>query len=61
MVNQVNVEIDDNDRIIGRNWRCPCGARVESYMANDVDCDRCGRFFNGYGQELAPQELWEEN
>lgn len=60
MSNQVNVEQDEDGRIIGRNWRCPCGARVESYLAMDVDCDRCDRIFNGYGQELAAMNQWEE-
>lgn len=38
---------------------CDCGATIEMEgPGDDVDCDRCGRAFNAWGQELAPPECW---
>lgn len=61
MRNQIEFLRDEDGMVMGRAWKCRCGAKVESYMAMDVDCDRCDRMFNGYGQELAPVIQWEEN
>lgn len=51
---------DPESRIIGREFTCKCGATVESWGGMDTDCDRCGRDFNAFGQELRPPDEWEE-
>jgi hypothetical protein len=52
--------LDDEGRIEGRYWNCYCGCTVETYGAQDVSCDECGRLFNGFGQELNPVSQWDE-
>lgn len=39
---------------------CHCGD--EFYLPDSLEneCDNCGRLYNGFGQELAPREQWEE-
>lgn len=41
---------------------CVCGETVElwdQYMGA-CECPRCGRWYNLFGQELLPPEMWEE-
>lgn len=36
-----------------RTWTCSCGTTVERYRGqDDVTCDRCGQWFNAFGQAL---------
>ena len=40
--------------------RCSCGARVQlRYFTND--CERCGKLYNAFGQELQPEAMREES
>lgn len=39
---------------------CTCGAKLELWDSWANDCDRCGREYNGSGQELAPRRQWGE-
>lgn len=42
---------------------CSCGHEVELYDANcgACPCDKCGRWYNLFGQELLPPEYWEDD
>jgi len=51
---------DEKGRCVGREWRCACGNKVESYMGYDVSCERCDQLYNAFGQALRPQSQWEE-
>lgn len=38
-----------------RSWKCRCGAKIETSQyerGNDVDCNRCGQWFNSGGQAV---------
>ena len=38
---------------------CDCGATV--YLSGHTcDCSECGKLYNGFGQELAPPDEWDE-
>ena len=42
---------------------CSCGHRVElwdQYMGA-CSCEKCGRWYNLFGQELLPPEQWEQD
>lgn len=38
--------------------RCACGATVVLWDTWATDCQRCGREYNGSGQELADRRFW---
>lgn len=42
---------------------CQCGFDItlcgDYYGA--TECDRCGRWYNVWGEEILPPEMWEEN
>ena len=43
--------------------KCKCGAEVylvDEYMGA-CECPECGRWYNMFGQELNPPEMWEED
>lgn len=42
--------------------RCRCGGRVEleSRYYGACQCERCGQWYNVFGQELMPPEHWED-
>ena len=52
--------LDESGMVVGREWRCACRNKVESYMGHDVECNRCGQLYNAYGQRLKPQSQWGE-
>jgi len=38
---------------------CDCGEKV--YLDRNTNpCEECGKLYNGFGQELAPPEEWDE-
>ena len=39
--------------------QCDCGRRV--YIPNITNICECGKYYNGFGQELAPPEEWDED
>jgi hypothetical protein len=44
--------------------RCRCGAEVELFdgaWMGAVQCEKCGKWYNIYGQELIDPEYWEED
>ena len=45
-------DVSNSDFII-----CDCGKRL--YIPNVTNRCECGRYYNGFGQELAPPEDWE--
>jgi hypothetical protein len=43
--------------------RCRCGAEVELFdgaWMGAVQCEKCGKWYNIYGQELVDPEYWED-
>lgn len=42
---------------------CSCGNRVELYdmYMGACPCEKCGRWYNLFGQELLPPEQWEDD
>lgn len=42
--------------------QCECGNRFEliGFHAGACQCDKCGRWYNIFGQELLPPDQWEE-
>lgn len=38
---------------------CTCGKHIYLYSFTN-ECDKCGRLYNNFGQELAPANEWEE-
>lgn len=42
---------------------CSCGNEVELYNAYDgaCECEKCGKWYNLFGQELLPPTDWEED
>lgn len=39
---------------------CDCGERVyTNHFTNE--CPECGKFYNAFGQELAPPEEWDDD
>lgn len=42
---------------------CSCGNEVELYDAccGACQCEKCGRWYNLFGQELLPPDQWEED
>ena len=59
-MNQVKRFENESGRIYGTEFKCKCGCVVVSYLA-DTECDNCGRTYNSFGQELAPQSQWSED
>ena len=59
------------NKVIASNYRvrnnahgiCHCGARIElvDMYYGACQCDKCGQWYNLFGQELLPPEEWEEN
>lgn len=44
--------------------RCKCGAEVELFdgaWMGAVQCEKCGKWYNIYGQELIDPEYWEDD
>jgi hypothetical protein len=40
---------------------CDCGQKLKMYRPGaDIDCDRCHRSYNSFGQLLAPRSQWGE-
>lgn len=58
------------NKVIARRYRvrenahgtCICGADVELYdqYLGACECQKCGRWYNLFGQELLKSEYWEE-
>ena len=42
---------------------CHCGNRMELYdqYYGTCQCDKCGQWYNLFGQELLPPDEWEED
>lgn len=42
---------------------CICGNHVELWNEYNgaCECEQCGRWYNLFGQELLPPELWEDD
>lgn len=42
---------------------CSCGHEVELYNSYDgaCQCEKCGKWYNLFGQELLPPTSWEED
>lgn len=40
---------------------CNCGKKHHIAFAGGDSACECGQLFNTFGQELRPQEQWEEN
>lgn len=42
---------------------CSCGNEVELWNQyyGACQCEKCGQWYNLFGQELLPSELWEED
>jgi hypothetical protein len=44
--------------------RCRCGAEVElvdGAWMGAVQCEKCGKWYNIYGQELVDPKYWEDD
>lgn len=44
--------------------KCKCGAEVELFdgaWMGAVQCEKCGKWYNIYGQELVDPEYWEDD
>ena len=52
-------ETREHSYMMAGGGRCTCGLYVHLDNATTNSC-RCGRFYNGYGQELAPPSQWGE-
>lgn len=56
------------DGVVDLSWTftykvgdCRCGNEIEFHLSgHDEVCDKCYRTYNCFGQELAPQNQWEE-
>ena len=46
-----------------RHGTCSCGNEVELWdqYYGACECDKCGRWYNLFGQELLAPEYWEED
>ena len=40
--------------------KCNCGRSVKLDDPMTNQCDRCGAFYNGFGQRLSPPRFWGE-
>lgn len=40
---------------------CDCGTTVYLDDSLTNECPTCGQLYNGFGQELAPRDEWDEN
>ena len=59
------------NKVIARKYRvrddahgtCSCGHEVQLYDAyyGACQCDKCGKWYNLFGQELLPPENWEHD
>ena len=56
---RIDTIYDDGHRTLGTVWKCPCNREFEAWGGHDTTCD-CGRDYNAFGQQLAPQSMWEE-
>lgn len=52
---------DDRTRVIGREWKCDCGAMVQSHSGYDCHCARCGQDYNAFGQRLRKRYVYDED
>ncbi len=57
---EVITTLGDDDRVTARVGECRCGAEVDLSDPMTNVCSECGRLYNGYGQELRPEDEWEE-
>jgi len=57
---EVEVICDPDDRIVSRIGTCHCGAEIDLTDPMTNVCECCGRMYNSCGQELRPEEEWEE-
>ena len=58
------------NKVIKMKWQakinaqgtCHCGNKVELYSMylGGCQCDKCGQWYNLFGQELLPPEQWED-
>lgn len=43
-----------------RTWTCKCGELIERFRGdNDIQCDKCGAWYNTCGQRL--RDDWQGN
>jgi len=35
-----------------REFECKCGEVLATWNGEDTDCDKCGRLYNAFGQEV---------
>jgi hypothetical protein len=50
---------NDEGKLLYREMRCDCGAVVHVSAYTDIsECDRCGRVYNTFGQELDRQAIY---
>lgn len=54
------VEVFQVTKTTPMSGMCVCRARLHLYDAQLNECERCGRMYNGFGQELAPPAQWGE-
>jgi|APGre2960657404_1045060.scaffolds.fasta_scaffold43621_1 hypothetical protein len=55
--------IENNNGTYTRQWRCVCGAKIETHSdegGHDTEC-RCGRLFNCFGQQLQNPANWHDD
>jgi len=57
---EMTEERDDEGRLLSKIGECACGAEIDLSDPMTNACDNCGRLYNGCGQELRPEEDWEE-
>lgn len=50
---------DNEDVFRSRFITCHCGTTV--YLDGDTQCEGCGQWFNGFGQELKDPSEWGED